>query len=49
MTKTEVVKKLVKNGFGLPEAIRIYNKLSANGLYEIERKELNEYIKKNGY
>ena len=47
MTKTEVVKKLVKAGCGLPKAVEIYNRLSSNGFYEIEKKELNDYIKKN--
>ena len=50
MTKTEVIKKLVKYGFGLPRAIEIYNELSNYGCYEIEKKELNDYIrKKNGF
>lgn len=49
MTKVEVVKRLVKEGFGLPRAIEIYNQLSANGFYTIERKELNAWIKKNGF
>lgn len=48
MTKTEVVRTLIKKtGCGLPEAIRIYNELSSNGFYEIERKELNKYIREN--
>ena len=46
MTKTEVIKKLVKYGFGLPRAIEIYNELSNYGCYEIEKKELNDYIRK---
>ena len=49
MTKTQVLKRLVKEGFGLPKAIEIYNALSSNGFYEIERKELNEWIRKNGF
>lgn len=49
MTKIEVIKKLVKEGFGLPKAIEIYNQLSGNGFYEVEKKELNDYIKKNGF
>lgn len=49
MTKIQVIKKLVKEGCGLPKAIEIYNKLSHNGFYEIERKELNAWIKKNGF
>lgn len=48
MTKAEVVKMLIKKaGCGLPEAIKIYNKLTANGFYTIEKKELNDFIKKN--
>jgi hypothetical protein len=47
--KTKVVKRLVKEGFGLPKAIEIYNKLSANGFYEVEKAELNKYIKENGF
>lgn len=48
MEKTQVIKTLIKKtGCGLPEAIRIYNQLTANGFYTIEKKELNEYIKKN--
>lgn len=47
MTKTEVVKRLVKEGLGLPKAIEVYNKLSENGFYTVERKELNAWIKKN--
>lgn len=47
MTKVQVVKRLVKQGLGLPEAIKIYNRLSANGFYEIDRKDLNKYIKEN--
>lgn len=49
MTKTQVVKRLVKEGFGLPKAIEIYNKLSNNGFYEVERSELNKWIKENGF
>lgn len=49
MTKVQVIKRLVKEGFGLPEAVKIYNELSNNGFYEIERKELNNWIKKNGF
>lgn len=49
MTKQEVIKKLIKNGFGLPQAIEVYNKLSNYGFYEIEKKELAEYIRKNGF
>lgn len=49
MTKTEVIKKLVKEGFGLPKAIEIYNLLSGYGFYEVEKKELNAWIKKNGF
>lgn len=48
MDKTAVIKKLVKAGFGLPKAIKIYNELSSNGFYEVSSKELAEYIKKNG-
>jgi len=48
MEKTAVIKKLVKAGFGLPKAIKIYNELSSNGFYEVSNKELAEYIKKNG-
>lgn len=47
--KIYCVKRLVKNGFGLPEAIQIYNKLSANGFYEVEKKELTKWIKENGF
>lgn len=47
MTKEQVIKKLVKTGCGLPYAIKVYNELSNYGFYEIERKELNEYIKEN--
>jgi hypothetical protein len=49
MTKEQVIKKLIKNGFGLPDAIKVYKELSAGGVYEIDRKELTEYIKENGY
>ena len=49
MTKVEVIKRLVNAGFGLPQALKIYNKLSGNGFYEVERTELNSYIKKNGF
>lgn len=48
MEKTAVIKKLVKAGFGIPKAIKIYNELSSNGFYEVSNKELAEYIKKNG-
>lgn len=47
MDKTQVVKRLVKEGLGLPDAIKIYNKLSADGFYEVARAELNDWIKKN--
>lgn len=47
--KTYVVKRLVKNGFGLPQAIKIYNQLSDNGFYEVEKAELTAWIKKNGF
>lgn len=49
MEKVQVVKRLVKAGFGLPEAIKIYNELSCNGFYTVERAELNAYIRKNGF
>lgn len=49
MTKEQVVKRLVKEGFGLPQAIKIYNQLSNNGFYEVEKKELNAWIKENGF
>ena len=49
MTKIEVIKRLVKEGFGLPKAIEIYNELSNYGFYEVEKKELNDYIRKNGF
>lgn len=49
MTKVEVVKMLVKEGFGLPQAIKIYNKLSHDGFYEIEKAELRKWIKENGF
>lgn len=48
MDKTAVIRKLVKAGFGLPKAIKIYNELSSNGFYEVSKDELNEYIRKNG-
>lgn len=47
MTKEQAVKKLIKAGAGLPEAIRIYNELTCGGFYEIDKKELNAYIKEN--
>lgn len=48
MTKTQVIKRLIKStGMGMVDAIRVYNELSCNGFYEIERKELNAWIKKN--
>lgn len=48
MTKENIIKTLIKKtGCGLPEAIRIYNELTNNGFYEIERKDLTAYIKKN--
>lgn len=48
MEKAQVIKVLIKKtSCGLPKAIKIYNDLSCNGFYEVERKELNEYIKKN--
>ena len=49
MTKEQVVKKLVKEGFGLPKAIKIWRELSANGLYEVSKKELAEWIEENGF
>ena len=47
MTREQAIKRLIKAGAGLPDAIRIYNSLSNNGFYEIDRKELNAYIKEN--
>lgn len=48
MTKVEVVRTLIRRtGCGLPQAIKIYNQLSHDGFYEIEKKELNKYIKEN--
>ena len=47
--KLYVVKRLVKNGFGLPAAIKIYNELSNNGFYEVEKAELTAWIRKNGF
>jgi len=48
MEKTKVIKSLIKRtGCGLPQAIKIYNELSANGFYAIEKEELNKYIKEN--
>jgi len=49
MTKEQVIKRLVKEGFGLPRAIQIYNELSNYGFYEVTRKELNAYIRENGF
>lgn len=49
MKKEQVIKRLVKEGFGLPRAIQIYNELSNYGFYEVTRKELNKYIKENGF
>ncbi len=49
MTKTEVIKKLVKEGFGLPRAIEIYNKLSGYGFYDVDKLELVTWIKENGF
>lgn len=47
MTKVEVVRKIVRLGLGLPKAIKVYNELSHNGFYEVEKDELNKYIKEN--
>lgn len=48
MTKAQVIKRLINaTGMGLVEAIRVYNELSCNGFYEIERKDLNKWIKEN--
>lgn len=47
MTKEQVIKRLIRAGLGLPDAIATYNKLSCNGFYEIERKEINDFIKEN--
>lgn len=49
MSKTEVVRMLVRNGFGLPQAIDIYNRLSNHGFYELTREEVRAWIRKNGY
>ena len=49
LTKEQAVKMLVKDGFGLPQACRIYNSLTSNGFYEITRKELRDWIKENGH
>ena len=49
LTKEQAVKKILRyvvdfgNG-GLPEAVRIYNKLSANGFYSLTSKEIKEYF-----
>lgn len=45
--KQYVVKRLVKAGLGLPYAIRVYNQLSADGFYEVEKKELTNWIRRN--
>ena len=47
--KIKVIKRLVKEGFGLPKAIEVYNKLSADGFYEVDKTELNKWIKENGF
>ena len=48
MEKTQVIKILLKKtGCGLPKAIKIYNELSCDGFYTIEKQELNQYIKEN--
>jgi len=48
MEKEKVIKSLIKRtGCGLPQAIKIYNQLTANGFYTIEKKELDKYIKEN--
>lgn len=48
LTKQQVIKTILKKtGAGLPDAIKIYNTLSANGFYQITRSELNKYIKEN--
>ncbi len=49
MEKTQVIKMLVKAGFGLPKAIQIYNQMSRNGFYDVDKKELAAYIRKNGF
>jgi hypothetical protein len=48
MEKTKIIKMLVNAGFGLPRAIQIYNELSSNGFYEVERAAVLAYIRKNG-
>ena len=49
MTKEQVIRRLIKEGFGLPKAISIYNELSCGGFHEVEKIELAAYIKKNGF
>ena len=48
MTKEQVIKMLLKQtGLGLPEAIKVWKELSGNGFYEVERKDVRDYIRKN--
>lgn len=48
MTKEQVIKMLLKQtGLGLPGAIRVWKELSRDGFYEVERKEVQDYIRKN--
>lgn len=44
MKKETVIKKLVAAGHGLPRAIAIYNYLSANGFYEVNKEDLKPYL-----
>ena len=48
MSKKEVLKKLVKNGFGLPRSIEIYNYLSCSGEIEIDKNMLFIYMNNHG-
>lgn len=44
LTKTKVVKMLMNECYSLPEAVKIYNMLSCNGMYPVTKEEVKQYI-----
>lgn len=44
MAKIDVIKNLVKAGYGLPNSVKIYNYLSCNGEIVVDVVELKSYI-----
>lgn len=45
--KTDVVRRLVRNGYGLPRAIKAWNQLSQNETHQVTNEDVNGWIKES--